>query len=435
MKKIKIIILLFILVLVNSPLTRGQNKTEKTDNDTISSTIVSKATEHDKAIFYKTRPSFPYTPDVSRYIMKGKNNIFLFSVGGYVNPIIGWDIGSVMDNTSFIPSRIPVPAAIGNKSEFIANPMHSALSLHLVGLPETRNELAAYIKFEYDGEDGNVRAKNVFISYKGILIGKNSSIFSDGEAVPQSIDPQGPNGIVSATTYQLSYKWRSQLHWELGIGMELPTFDKYPGPYWDKDYPEFNGTQFYFSASQSVPDFPVYAEYKSTKGSKIRLSGIIRNFFYGDSLLMKTRSTVGWGVQLSGKIKAGSQVQFYYNANYGKGIGHYIQDLSDLPLSYIPSSIEPGKMKPAPMASWMAAVNYRPTHKFSFNYIYSQARVWDNGVYYPDYRYGVYMNINMFYALREYLVWGIEGVWGLHKTFGLGSADMSRIQTALKFSF
>ena len=240
---------------------------------------------------------------------------------------------------------------------------------------------------------------------------------------------------ISGTAYILNYerKWKNGLG--IGISLEQPTFDEYAGRYEGSDHPELKGTQFYDDASQPIPDIPAYIEYTGKNDNRIKLAGIIRNFFYIDNKAPNTRSICGWGVQLCGNFNPAKPLTVYYQALYGKGVANYINDLNGRKVSYIPQNDKPGKMTPAPMLGWFAAVNYELPNKLKLGYIYSEARIWKTSTYNPDYKYGQYMAANAFYPVREYLVLGAEWLWGKHQTFIHESGTINRVQAMIKIAF
>ena len=147
----------------------------------------------------------------------------------------------------------------------------------------------------------------------------------------------------------------------------------------------------------------------------------------------KTHLEVGWGVQLSGNIQPTKPLVLYYQCTYGQGIGNYIKDLNGLTLAYIPKDSEPGKMTTTPMMGFLLGATYSFSPKIDCGIMYSQARVWDSGTYYPSYRYGQYAAVNMLYKITSYLKYGVEYIWGQHATFG-DKACNTRIQTTLQLS-
>ena len=429
-KKILLIILVFLLI----PVTYSTAITDES-NEKMKVTIA-QPNKRESKILLTNRPHVSEMSDVVPYfVVKDKKSKFMIALGGYIKPIFGWDIGNVIDDIGFIPSKIPIPAQPGQKSDYFANPLHSALDFHIIGLPRSKNQIGGYIQMMYNSPKAGVQVHHVYVTYRGLLLGKTSSLFVDEEATPHTIDPQGPNGAISGHSNRLSYETKPGKPFRAGIAIELPSFDQYGGAYEGPDYPDLDGEQYYAEASQPVPDIPLYAEYQWKQQARIRLSGVIRNFFYRDLRQAKTRSTLGWGIQLSGNIRPCAPLQFYYGGAYGAGIGHYIQDLSDLPLSYLPENRQPGKMQATPMMGWFAGFDYQFARRIVLGFTYSHARIWESSLYYPDYKYGQYIAANLMWPIRKYFTCGIEWLWGRKMDYAGKSSHINRIQGAVKFSF
>ncbi|MEG1585563.1 MAG: hypothetical protein RR346_01670 [Bacteroidales bacterium] len=424
----------FLIALITASFSTG-NAAEDEEKHPAKLTIA-KPTEKERSILLSNRPHLSNIPDVApSFIIKDTRSKFMITFGGFIKPIFGWDMGNVIDDISFIPSKMPVPALPGHKTDYFANPMHSGLDFHIIGLPGSEHQIGGYVNMMYNAPKAGVQVHHVYITYRGFLLGKTSSLFVDEEAIPHTIDPQGPNGALSGHSNRFSFETNLGKHFRAGISAELPAFDQYGGAYEGPDYPDLDGIQYYEDASQPIPDIPAFIEYQGKGSNRVRISGIIRNFFYRDQLRRQTRSVTGWGVQLSGNLSPAKPLIFYYEAAYGEGIGHYIQDLCDLPLSYLPQDNRPGKMRATPMMGWLAGFNYHFPCKLVLGYTYSEARIWDSSLYFPEYKYGQYMAANLVYPIRSYFTCGIEWLWGRKKEYSGTSAHINRIQTAVKFSF
>ena len=104
----------------------------------------------------------------------------------------------------FIPAQLNVPAQKGNKTDFFGNPFHSALEFHMAALPHTANQTTFYIQLMYNAPKASLQVHHIFLKYKGLTRGKTLSLFTDGGAMPVTIDHQGPNGAVHVTTIRFS---------------------------------------------------------------------------------------------------------------------------------------------------------------------------------------------------------------------------------------
>lgn len=404
-------------------------------------------------ILDRVRPVEPNSIPRPKFAIRTPDNSFILSIGGKINPIIGYDLGNDLYNApgggiDFVTGSIPVPAQSGHRSAFFINPLNAYLDFTVVGLAGTDNEVTGYVKLATNHDTKGVILKRAYVTWRGITAGVTATNFQDGLAAqPATIDPNGPCGDISGTTYSIFYNSRSYNGFAFGAGIEMPTFYSSNGVYRGKDYRhDFYGVSVTSEASQKAPDIPAYIEYAASKQNRVRLSGIFRNFFYRDLISDKTRHEAGWGVQLSGNFSFYRPLTFNFQGVYGKGLGCYIQDLSGRALSFTPKDSKVGEMTANPMMGLVFGASYDVTSKLQFNAVGSYARIWDvepyatandaDGVASADnYRCAIYAGANCFYKITPYLQVGLEYLYGRHYTWDLGGANDSRIQAQFSFAF
>lgn len=398
---------------------------------------------------------------VPKFTVKSKNNKFMMTIGGKINPIMGYDIGNnlykVTDaGSSFIPGDIPVPPLTGHKSDFFINALNGNLDFTVVGFAGTSNEVTGYVKIAANGNTKPIVLKRAYITWHNVSAGLKSSVAEDGDACqPNLIDPQGPNGDVSTATYQVSYVSPSYSGFRFAASIEKPTFNNSDGIYRGKDYVSWEGHKVNADVDQLIPDIPLWIEYAGNDQNRIRFTAILRNFAYQNMLQEKRENLFAWGTMLSGNFSFWKPLTFNFQAVYGKGIGSYIQDLQGRPISFTPDADNIGKMQANPMMGLVLGASYNATKKLQFNVVGSYARIWNVGAYATfqdnlttdanghevmtagdaNYHYGVYVAANCFYRFTPYLQWGIEYLYGRRDTYSLGAANDSRIQTQLSFTF
>lgn len=417
------------------------------------------------AFVYKTikeaRPKEPGGLSVPKFTVKSKNNKFMMTIGGKINPIMGYDIGNdlyqVTDaGSSFIPGDIPVPPLTGHKGDFFINALNGNLDFTIVGFAGTKNQVTGYIKIAANGNTKPIVLKRAFITWHNVSAGLKSSNATDDDACqPNLIDPQGPNGDVSTSTYQVSYLSPSYNGFRFAASIEKPTFNNSNGIYRGKDFASWYGHQVNADVDQLIPDIPLWMEYSANDQNRVRFTAILRNFAYQNMLEQKRQNIFAWGTMLSGNFSFWKPLTFNFQAVYGKGIGAYIQDLQGRPVSFTPDSEHLGKMQANPMMGLVFGASYNATKKLQFNVVGSYARIWNVGDYATfqdataedanghevmtagdaNYHYGIYVAANCFYKFTPYLQWGIEYLYGRRATYSLGAANDSRIQTQLTFTF
>lgn len=403
-----------------------------------------------KEILHRGRPAEKQQVPVPHFAIHSSNNDFVMAIGGVINPIMGVDMGNNLykqgSGIDFTTSAIPVPATAGHKGDFFINPLQGNLTLQVVGLAGTANEISGFIKVGTVGGDSHaIKLKTATLSWRGITAGLKHTLMADADASqPPTIDPEGPNGMLCTTVYEVGYTTPEfGGGFRAAIGIDMPTFYSSNGYYRGHDYPDFDGEQVadHASAEQMIPDVPAWIEYTFSPGNRVRFSAMLRNFAYRDLVASTTRHKAGWGVMLSGNAAPASALSINYQLAYGRGIGCYLQDIAGLPLSFVPDDSRPGRMSATPMLGATLGASWNVSERWQVNAVASYSRLWDVRSYAEaldasqNYRHATYVAVNAFYNITSYLQWGIEYLWGRRTTWNIGHASDSRLQTQLAFTF
>ncbi len=64
------------------------------------------------------------------------------------------------------------------------------------------------------------------------------------------------------------------------------------------------------------------------------------------------------GVQASTSFNLSKKWEIFGQATYGKGIGQYLNDISNLNVDIVPNPEKEGKMQALPMLGWFAGAQY-----------------------------------------------------------------------------
>lgn len=433
-------------------------ETEKDKSSCSTLELVKTSTNADvKELLKKDRPQETNAIPVPHFAIRTKDNAFVMSIGGQINTILGADLGNDLYQMTgagggFVTSQIPVPYQPGKRSDFFINPLNANVDMQIVGLGGTEDQITGYMKFGTNGINNQMLLKKAYVSWRGFTLGQKNTLFQDNNACqPPTIDPEGPDGMISTTVYEVSYVSPSYSGFRYALGIDFPSYYTSNGIYRGKDYKIWHGVDIagkpvadpnYYN--QNVPDVPLWIEYSASSMNRIRLSGIIRNFTYRNLLTDKRENTVGWGMMLSGNLNPVEPLIFYATAAYGKGIGAYLQDIAGMPLSYVPKDSEPGLMTPTPMMGLMFGATYNINSQWQVNAMASEARLWDVSSYAStaatspgninDYKYGFYAAGNVFYNVSSYLQVGLEYLYGQRATWSNGKGSDNRVQMQLMFT-
>ncbi len=389
-------------------------------------------------VLYENAPNYFNAPDMPRFAIIGKERKFYLGIGGYIKASVSYDLGNPIDNANcFETSLIPMSDQKGNGSLFQMSAAASNMFFNFVALPHTKDQIGGYINFNFAGTGNNYgfSLKAAYITYRGFLLGYNTSLFTDGAASAPTIDQQGPNSMTFLFNTVLDYQHEFNNHWKVGVGLELPVVDATYG----------RGS---YSINQRVPDVPFYVQYSWAEGNGwLRMSGLLRNMMYEDELSGR-RNELGYGIKASGAFPFCSKVTMYYQGVYGKGIASYIQDIQGYGYDMVPA-VESvlyngvkeeitniGKLAKPEAWGFYAGLQWKVNQKMFTSATYSTVQIdlpeSESGSAYKNAQYVV---ANIFYNLTPSVRTGIEYIWGCRENLDGTFKQNTRIQTAVRVNF
>lgn len=154
MKSIRFNIMLAALAAASVPVLAQSSTAPETDADddvifeTRSLELVRVSPEL-RDIIMQDRRKEPQSYAAPKFAIRTPDNKFILSIGGQVNPILGYDLGNDLYDADgrgidFTTGAIPVPAVPGKKSAFFINPLRAYIDFTIVGFGGTDNQVTAY---------------------------------------------------------------------------------------------------------------------------------------------------------------------------------------------------------------------------------------------------------------------------------------------------
>lgn len=415
-------------------------------------------------VLFENAPNYFNAPDMPRFAIIGKDRKFYLGIGGYAKASLSFDMGNPITSAIYFePSTIPMDNPAGNRALVQFSAATSNLFFNFVGLPHTKNQIGAYINFNFSGNGNNYgfSLRAAYLTYRGFLVGYNSSLFTDGAASAPTIDQQGPNALTFVYNTVLDYQYAFNKHWKVGLGLEMPmvsaTYNNYS-----------------YAINQRVPDIPFYGQYSWADGNGwIRLSGLLRNMFYRNEQCGELNEAgiheganvdrVGFGIKASGAVPVHSKITLFYQGVYGIGISSYIQDLQGYGLDMVPtapsrdastaSTHSLGRLKNVEAWGAYLGIQWQISPKFLTSATYSMVETYlpksesetflpgveykHNNAFMPNttYKSAKYVVANLFYNITPTITTGIEYLWGCRKNVDGVFKQDNRIQTAVRVNF
>lgn len=365
-----------------------------------------------------------HDPQAPRFLLMDKKGKFALGIGGYVRATAEYDFGGIVDNMDFIPVDIPNSSKVNNQFQMDAST--STIFLKLVGHTRLLGDFVVYTAGNFRAGDKEFQLRNAYMSFLDFTVGYTYGGFMDLAAMPSTIDYQGPNGATFYRATQLAYTYKGLKNWRFNASIEMPVVD--------------GTTNAQHSiAQQRMPDFTAYAQYGWGTDSHFRVGGIVRSMTYTSSLSDKASAVTGWGVQASTSFNLSKKLEFFGQATYGKGIGQYLNDLSNLNVDIVPDPEKEGKMQALPMLGWFAGAQYNITPKVFVSGTYSMSRLYSENDYPKDepgsYRYGQYLVANVFWHVTPNMQVGAEYLRGWRTNFDDSTRHANRMNLLVQYSF
>ena len=387
--------------------------------------VVSVSKERDIHNFYTMmKEAFPLAyndPAAPRFIFFDDNKNFIFGVGGYVQLSGVYDFNGVEDYNFFTTSTIAMKGHQPGAS-YGMTVGQSRLFFKLVGNTDV-GRLVSYIEMEFQGPQNTPKLQQAFVQFKGFTLGQAWSTFGDMTAVPTCIDEEGPSSGIEIRQPMLRYTYHINDRWQSSLALE----------YAKASYTTGKNAE---SIRQKVPDIPLNIRYTKKKGSHVQVGAILRNIGYKNVVKDKDKIRTGWGVMGSGILNITSSSSFLFQAEYGKGIANYIQDISGIGYDLIPTANDNGNLKAPGMWGLFGAFQHNWNPKLYSTITYSYARLEARGNLEGDtYKYAQYAGANLLWNFTEFGTTGIEYVFGRRNNFNHDYGNASRINAMIQYRF
>ncbi|MFY0564016.1 DcaP family trimeric outer membrane transporter [Archangium lansingense] len=272
---------------------------------------------------------------------------------------LNYDFLPILNEEDFVPASIPVGAdPRGTNLNFNAKQTRIFFEggkLTLLG------PLIGHISADFYGEGssgGDFRVYEAYAIVGPLLAGRKWTTFMDLEAVPDTLDFQGPGSMLATRREVLRYgNTFGPLLVQVALERPLP------------DLTLSNAdTQ---EARTPVPDVTGAVEWNFGEGRHVRAAGVARWLTYYDSGGVHDMA-LGWGGMLSGLWtwgdtgwRASTQV------HYGSGLGAYTADVAGLGLDAV--VVAPGRLEAVPTFGVFGSIephwNEHLTSSFVYGYL------------------------------------------------------------------
>ncbi|BAP32131.1 uncharacterized protein CHSO_3094 [Chryseobacterium sp. StRB126] len=330
------------------------------------------------------------------------------------------------------------------KDGFIAHsieiPQHNSVNTNFsikqsqIGLgikQKTENGLSVYAEIDFYGPKGTTapRLRHAYLQWNKWLIGQTWSNFSDLEIVPGIFDFVPPNGMIFTRRIQLRYTTPLSAKEILSISME------------DLNIPSITlpADSLGWKKRAIIPTITTLYRYGSEK-SYIKIGGILTPISYDTRSTLqdsyKTRTIMGWGALVSGKLYLNNNNIVSVQSSFGKGFETNNSNLNEEKYDAVPDPNNGNRLKTLPMFNLTGVYEHWWSPKWYSTAFISYSSLGNEDFISKDMTKN-FQHIGMNIAFHPYkkMRIGIEGSYGRRHNFANLEAQAWRIQWSTSVSF
>jgi len=355
----------------------------------------------------------------------------ILKIGGYFKTDFIYDLKPPGNTDAFVPSSIPIPQIVTvNNSTVSIRPTRLTLDFRI---PSTKiGEVRFYIEGDLFGTNSTTpRLRHAYAQASNFLIGQTFTNFMDPDGFPDTLDFQGPNGLVNLRNPQIRYGVALRKNMTLYFAAEKPSSDVL------FKTPEFNS-----QPSSPTPDATVRLR-QEFEGGHFQIAGIFRDVaaFVTQGSTARTGTVFGWGVNVSTGFKTFGKDNVVFGVAAGQGISRYIQDTSGLGIdAEVTSAGLTPHLKATPDVGIDAAYQHYWKKTLRSSLVYSYAAVNNplESVFVPatTYNHSDYGAVNLIWnPFGSSLHMGGEVLYGWQQLQNGSKGDDTRIQFSAKYNF
>ena len=281
---------------------------------------------------------------------------------GRIKVDVNYDFRPILNEEDFVPASIPIGTRLrGPNLNF--NARQSRLFFE-GGKLSSLGALVGHVSADFYGEGssgGNFRVYEAYATVGPLLAGRKWSTFMGLEAIPDTLDFQGPGSMLAARREMLRY---GPTLGPLLVQMSL-----------ERPEPDLTLASTETEAVRKpLPDVAAALEWDFGEGRNLRAAGLGRWFSYYALGLPEEDTAVGWGAMLNGLWTwKDSRWRVSAQAHYGSGLGSYIGDLTGQGLDAV--RVAPGRLETVDSFGFYAGLEPQWTEWLASTFVYGYLEV------------------------------------------------------------
>ncbi|MBK1897068.1 DcaP family trimeric outer membrane transporter [Chryseobacterium paridis] len=360
---------------------------------------------------------------------ENSGDIWSAYVKGFIQTDVMLDFQDMAFKDGFATSSISIPQNNSLNTNFSIKQSQIGLVIKQSG-SKGNSDLSAYVEIDFLGPNGTTapRLRQGYLQWKKLLIGQAWSNFSDFDIFPNIVDFVGPNGTMFIRTVQVRYTTPLSEKGVLSLSLEDPNITNI----------SVRNTETNWTKKSTLPIATALYRYGDTK-NYIKLGAILSPIGYQikSDIEQKpnTRTILGYGGMVSGRIYSNNLNNFRFQSSYGKGYSSYNAILIGEKYDAVPD-VENNRLEALELFNILGIYEHWWNPKWSSVIYYSYSRLGKKD-FIPQNMVQNFQNsgVNLIYQPYKKLRIGIEGSYGKLKNFENQRAEAFRLQFSTSLSF
>jgi len=353
----------------------------------------------------------------------GSDTIMKF--GGYAKVDFIYDTKPIGTYDYFVTSAIPTSGPDTQRgSQFTAQAKQTRLNVDLRRETDwgaarlfVEGDWFGNASFNFEPGSYQFRLRHAFGQVGNLAAGYSFSGFMDNDALPDTLDFEGPGSAPYLLLASARYTWKLAPQYNLSISAEAPSAEI---------------TAPIGAGRSTFPDVSLRGRYEADAGH-VQLSGVYRRLGWRSGL-GQSDTTNGYGVNLAGSLKTVGEDYLVAGGVWGKGIARYVSDITGLGLDAI---VAPdGQLEALEAYGGYAGYTHYWTPKIRstgvVNYLGMSNKPFQSGTSFTN---SQYYSANVIWNPAGSLNVGLEVLYGRYRTFDGLSANDTRFQASIQYDF
>lgn len=244
----------------------------------------------------------------------------MLRIGGFARTDLIHDFEPAGNTSKFVTSSIPIGPNPGNDN----TSMSIAPSRISIELRNNTNYGPLRIYYENDFNNGPnatnaFRLRHFYGQWQNVLVGQTWSAWEDADAIPDTVDFEGPNSWIFRLQPQIRYTYALNKENIFAVSVEQPTSEI------PSSVTAPSGAVLPNNPTSPIPDFVLRYRYEENK-FHLQTAWLFRSIggFVGASA---EQQTFAWGGMISGAATVYGKDNIMFQGTYGQGYARYMNDL------------------------------------------------------------------------------------------------------------